>query len=83
MPTETEISYQTQNVSDWLLNDESLYLAAVKYAKKRRYSGKPSYMGFLRAAGLVGEYTPDGVRWDDTRVQRREMNEVIRELAND
>lgn len=77
-----ETNYETQNASDWLLNDERLYLAAVRYAQKRRYS-RPTYIGFLRATGLVGDYTPDGVRWDSTRVRRGEMNELIRELAND
>ena len=63
---------QTWNVALYIQNEENLYHIA---------KGCKSYAHFLARAGIVpGEKTPDGVAWYDSRISKREVSEMIREL---
>lgn len=62
---------ETWNVVLWLMNDEGLYEIARK---------APNYTKLIpRLKAWYGEATGDGIRWDDRRVSRREVSEVLRE----
>lgn len=50
---------QTWNVSLWINNDYSLYMAAVDFMKT--YKGKAPYITFIKREGLEGTRTPDNI----------------------
>ncbi len=66
-------NYETWNVSLWIQNDEGLY----NYAKNFT-----SYGEF--AADMVSfnlsKKTPDGVMWNDPKIDHNEMNELFQDL---
>lgn len=65
-------NYQTWNVALYLNNDEPLYRVAKQYA---------TYAALLRRLKAMGvSHTPDGVRYADKRVSRRELNAMLRDL---
>ena len=66
-------NWETDNVEEWLQNDECLYSAMVQYAHE---ASEPTYQGFVERMGLEGE-TPDGVRWDDERLDHDELDELF------
>jgi len=74
-------NWETQNVGEWLQNDECLYNAMVQYAQE---TSEPTYQGFLEWMGLEGE-TSDGVRWDDHQLDHDELDELfnMEELEED
>ena len=67
-------NYQTWNVALWINNDESLYMSAVDYLAN---SKRPTYMGYLKFAGLVGENTPDRIKFDGTKLDYKALNNMI------
>lgn len=72
-------NYETWNVALWIENDESIY----NYAKYFRHKG---YIAFRRdlAANMVGLKialeTPDGVSWNDSKLDIEELNKMLEEL---
>ena len=72
---------QTWNVYLWIGNDEPLYRAAVEFLQ--RYKGKAPYAAFIRSMGMQEERTPDNIAWMGSRLCYSELNDAMRELAND
>lgn len=73
---------QTWNVALWINNDEYLYRQAVAYVRERKAKGKnPTYYGFIRYAYLVGERTPDNISFSGTRLDYRELDEMLLEIV--
>lgn len=71
----------TWNVSLWLTNDEHLYQAMRTYAnevKCRCNRNGTTYRYFIKWAGLEGQRTPDGFKFDDTKLDYRALTEVVR-----
>jgi hypothetical protein len=65
-------NYETWNVALYIQNEEDLYRIA---------KGCKSYGHFLARAGIMpGEKTPDGVAWYNSRISKREVSEMIKEL---
>jgi len=76
------VNRQTWNVSLWLNNDERLYRFMQDYCRETLAEGKRiTYTSFIKWAGLVGEDTPDGVKFSSKHLNRRELGAMLRELA--
>ena len=73
-------NYETWNVALWIQNDEALYKQACQFAQRFGTDPHP-YMHMIRCYAMKGERTGDGVRFDDPRVSRVEMDAMLRELA--
>jgi hypothetical protein len=66
-------NYETWNVALWIQNDEGLYHAAK--------SDVTSYQQLVRLLYDCGSTeTPDGVKWDDAKIDGLEINELIADL---
>ncbi len=70
---------QTWNVALWIGNDEGLYRAAVDFMG--RYKGRAPYINFIGAEGLGDTNTPDGIKWNGTKLDYRALNAFMRELG--
>jgi len=79
---------ETWNVALWIHNDEGLYRSACLYMRDPRgrgcpYKGRAPYADFAARLAAEGiDRTPDGVRYDDSRLSRRELNAMLRELVS-
>ena len=79
---------QTWNVALWINNDEVLYRSACRYMRDPRgrgrpYKGRAPYADFAARLAAEGiDRTPDGVRYGDSRLYRRELNAMLRELVS-
>jgi len=71
-------NYQTWNVALWIGNDEGIYFSAKDFMSS--YKGKAPYAAFVKWADLNGEKTPDGIKWNGSRLDYRALNEMMREL---
>ena len=66
-------NYETWNVALWIGNDEGLYEIA------REYSSYSALLFTLQEAyGL--KQTPDGVKFNDPKINRIEMNQMLQEI---
>ena len=65
-------NYETWNVALWIQNDEGLYNAA------RNCTHYQELVNLLYDCGSTE--TPDGVKWDDVKVDGLAVNEMISEL---
>ena len=74
-------NYETWNVALWIGNDEGLYREAVRFMRRDGASSRKPYSDFIEYAGMSGEKTADGVKWDGSRLGLRELNTMMRELA--
>jgi len=76
-------NYETWNASLWVQNDEFLYntaRACVAFAGSENPWSK-----FVRCMteGQIGRHllqTPDGVRWDDAKIDAQEMTDMMTDL---
>ena len=66
-------NYETWNVALWIQNDEALYVISKDY---NTYS---ALMFTLQEVYGLKE-TPDGVKFNDPKINRIEMNEMLQEL---
>ena len=74
-------NHSTWNIALWIENDEPLYLSALDYKSRCSVKKtKPTYSGFVKYCGLIGEKTPDGYRYDSAKLDYRSLSEMIREL---
>lgn len=70
---------ETWNVALWLNNTEPLYRAAVEYV---RQAARPTWRGLVARLGLGGQRTPDGVAWDDRRLDYAALDEMLLEMRD-
>lgn len=74
-------NYETWNVALWINNDEGLYRSACWHMREPRVYGRAPYANFAARLAADGiDRTPDGVRYDDSRLSRRQLNDMMREL---
>jgi hypothetical protein len=71
-------SFETQNVTLWLANDERLYTAMTEYANKTQ---KVTYRDLIWALGLENAMTPDGVRWLDDLLDFDDLDSFVVEIG--
>ena len=71
-------NYETWNLALWTQNDERFYKVAVDFVKKIKPS-KLTWHGFIAFAGLKGK-TPDGISWNSSKLDRKELVEMLKEL---
>ena len=69
----------TWNISLWINNDEPIYRAAVDFMAT--YKGGRPYLDFIKHYGLTQARTPDRVKFISDRINLRELNAMMRELA--
>ena len=67
-------NYETWNVALWIQNEEGLYHLAQQWAEH----GYKSLSHQL--VELCGANTPDGVDWQDSKLDINELNEMLAEL---
>ena len=65
-------NYETWNVALWIQNDKGLYSEAMHCANYQEL------VSLLYDCG--SKETPDGVKWDDVKVDGLAVNEMISEL---
>lgn len=70
-------NYETWNAALWIGNDEGLYRLARMVAK---IEPRTPYARFIGEVAILADRTGDGVRWDDGRISRSEMNRMMKEL---
>ena len=66
-------NYETWNVALWLGNDGSLYELAGMYREH-------GYKSLSHMLIEMSPATPDGVKWDDSKLNVIELNEMLTEL---
>jgi hypothetical protein len=64
-------NYETWNVTLWIQNDEGLYNAA-------KSSNYQELISLLHECG--SKETPDGVKWDDAKIDVIAVNEMMQDL---
>lgn len=70
-------NYETWNVALWIGNDEGLYgLAQYCSMKERPYA---AFVELLTFNGMV-KTTPDGVSWNDSKLDIDALDEMMGEL---
>jgi hypothetical protein len=67
---------QTWNVALWISNDYALYTAAVNYVKNNAHTDK-LYRGFIVSLGMENERTPDRIGYLSTRLNYKELDEMM------
>ena len=73
---------QTWNVSLWLNNEYSIYIAAVKFMEKRKHpKANNHYLRFIQEQGLADERTPDKIKWAGSRLDYKALDDMMRELV--
>jgi hypothetical protein len=66
-------NYETWNVSLWIQNDQGLYESAKNDC--RHYQDVIDLM-----YGCGSTETPDGVKWNDSKINHIEINEMLKDL---
>lgn len=77
-------NYETWNVSLYINNEFELYQMACAFAKGRKYyaNGTVTYNNFLPfLKNAYGLNTPDGVAWDASNLDHKELDEMLNELV--
>jgi hypothetical protein len=65
-------NYETWNVALYIQNDEGLYNAC------REMSDYQEVVNLMREVG--SKETPDGVKWSSKKINRIELNEMLKDL---
>ena len=77
-------NYQTWNVALYIQNDYGLYCIAREWVQDRKDSGydDTNYDIFRHTLMYSGfdVKTPDGVRWDDNKLDITELSEMLSEI---
>lgn len=76
-------NYETWNVALYIQNDYGLYCMARAYVFEEH--GEANYADYYRFSQMLTRdgfdvKTPDGVRWDDAKLNHAELNEMLQEL---
>ena len=71
-------NYETWNVALWIQNDEGLYNLALSFADFVN-----PYESFLEYFQGFSDNTPDGIKWDDPKINKKEINLMFRDLLTD
>ena len=71
---------QTWNVSLWLNNDYNMYTAAVRFMQINSNLKRP-YAQFIVSEGLENERTGDNIAWLGSRLDYKELDDMMRELV--
>ena len=76
-------NYETWNVSLWIQNDYSLYCMARAYVFEEH--GEANVADYYRFSLMLtrdsyGCKTPDGVSWEDPKLNHAELNEMLQEM---
>jgi hypothetical protein len=69
-------NWQTWNVALWIGNDEGLYRLARECKTFAAFKQALASFG-----GRIATHTPDDVAWDSSRVSKREINSMFREIS--
>ena len=64
-------NYETWNVALYIQNEYNLYLESL------RHTSYIEMIPFLQM--MMGDKTPDGVRWDDIELDTNELDEMLNE----
>lgn len=73
----------TWNVALYIMNEYGLHMAAREYVAICKRSGmQVRYGGYLDYACLRGLRTPDGFKFDGTRLCVKELREMLEGLAD-
>ena len=64
-------NYETWNVALYIQNEYNLYLESL------RHTSYIEMIPFLK--DVMGDKTPDGVRWDDIELDTNELDEMLNE----
>jgi len=67
-------NYETWNVALWIQNDYGFYSIA------QQCDDYQDFVDALEAVSFNSKSTPDGVKWDDAKIDGIEINEVIADL---
>ena len=76
-------NYETWNVALYIQNEYPLYKLACDWVEDRRDSGYDTceYDTFRHTlTELWGDKTPDGVSWNDTKLDNDELSEMLMDL---
>ena len=68
-------NWETWCASLWINNEEHLYRTARIYG----HSGYDKLVPYLQAFGMTNG---DGLMWEDSNIDREEMDEMLEELCN-
>jgi hypothetical protein len=72
---------KTWNVALWINNDDRLYYATIEYVRQAvRQAARPTWRELVARLGLEGQRTPDGVAWDDTRLDYAALDDMLWEM---
>ena len=67
-------NYETWNVALWMQNDEGLYHLAQEAGDYQ------TFVDCLEAVSFNDQSTPDGVAFNDPKVNQIEINEMLKDL---
>ena len=72
-------NYETWNASLWINNEEPMYrqVLGLVNSKVTQWTDIASVLTIF-----FGDKTPDGVAWNDPRIDADEMNEMLAELID-
>jgi hypothetical protein len=69
-------NYETWNVALWIQNEYSFYSVALQCDDYQ------DFVDALEACSFNCKSTPDGVKWNDPKLNLIELNEVIKDLKD-
>jgi hypothetical protein len=74
-------NYETWNVALWISNDEGLYsLAKACRKSKSPYGSFRTDLRDVWGDESIGQQTPDGVSWFDSKLDIEALNELVQSL---
>jgi len=77
-------NYETWNVALYIKNEYALYCLAREWVKEEH--GQANVADYARFSQVLRRdgfdvKTPDGVRWDDEKLNHEELTEMLQEIA--